>query len=55
MIKVIVLLVLLITIYSCIKMEFVCGNLFDNTLSLSEKADILKKCSKGQLMWKKEF
>mgnify|MGYP004285301249 CR=1 FL=1 len=55
MIKVIVLLVLLITIYSCTKMEFVCGNLFDNTLSLSEKADILKKCSKGQLVWRKRF
>ena len=55
MIKVIVLLVLLITIYSCTKMEFVCNDLFDNTLSLSEKADIIKKCSEGQLMWKKEF
>ena len=55
MIKVIVLLVLLITIYSCTGMEFVCNDLFDNTLSLSEKADILKQCSKGQLMWKKEF
>ena len=53
--KVIVLLVLLITISSCTKMEFVCNDIFDSTLSLNKKADILKKCSDGQLMWRKRF
>ena len=53
--KVIVLLIILITIYSCTKMNFVCNDIFDSTLSLNKKADILKKCSEGQLMWKKEF
>ena len=36
-------------------MEFVCNDLFDSTLSLSEKADILKQCSEGQLVWRKRF
>ena len=53
--KVIVLLIILITISSCTKMNFVCNDIFDSTLTVKEKADIIKKCSEGQLMWKKEF
>lgn len=37
------------------KMNFVCNDLFDSTLTMSEKADILKKCSEGQLTWRKKF
>ena len=53
--KVIVLLILLITISSCTKMNFVCNDIFDSTLTVKEKADIIKKCSEGQLMWRKRF
>ena len=37
------------------KMNFVCNDLFDSTLTMSEKADILKKCSEVQLTWRKKF
>ena len=53
--KVIVLLIILITISSCTKMNFVCNDIFDSTLTVKEKADIIKKCSDGQFIWNKEF
>ena len=53
--KVIVLLIILITISSCTGMNFVCNDIFDSTLTVKEKADIIKKCGEGQLMWRKRF
>ncbi len=51
-----VLLAVGLSLISCTnKFNFVCNDIFDSTLTLNEKADILEKCSKGQLMWRKEF
>ena len=51
-----VLLAIGLSLISCTnKFNFVCNDIFDSTLTLNEKADILEKCSKGQLMWRKEF
>ena len=45
-----------LSLISCTnKINFVCNDIFDSTLTLEKKADILKKCSEGQLMWRKTF
>ena len=44
-----------LSMISCTKMNFVCNDIFDSTLTMSEKADILKQCSEGQLMWRRKF
>ena len=53
-----VLMAIGLSIISCTQlreMNFVCNDIFDSTLTLEKKADILKKCSEGQLMWRKTF
>jgi hypothetical protein len=51
-----ILMAIGLSMISCTnKMNFVCNDLFDSTLTMSEKADILKKCSEGQLTWRKKF
>ena len=50
-----VLLAVGLSLISCTKMDFVCNDIFDSTLTLNEKADILKQCSEGQLTWRKKF
>ena len=45
-----------LSMISCTKkINFVCNDLFDSTLTMKEKADILKQCSDGQLVWKRKF
>ena len=44
-----------LSMISCTKINFVCNDIFDSTLTLNEKADILKQCSEGQLTWRKKF
>jgi hypothetical protein len=51
-----ILMAIGLSMISCTnKMNFVCNGLFDSTLTMSEKADILKKCSEVQLTWRKKF
>ena len=50
-----VLMAIGLSMISCTKMNFVCNDIFDSTLTLEKKADILKQCSEGQLMWRKTF
>jgi|ETN02SMinimDraft_2_1059926.scaffolds.fasta_scaffold76254_2 hypothetical protein len=51
-----ILMAIGLSMISCTnKMNFVCNDLFDSTLTMSEQADILKKCSEGQLTWRKKF
>ena len=50
-----VLMAIGLSMISCTKMNFVCNDIFDSTLTLEKKADILKQCSEGQLTWRKKF